>query len=177
MFQKVLSETPSAKKPAYPRSLPDDTSDPVALVKERVVNGREAGVLKEEATLQTLPLQGGVLLPLKGLHRSEHPAALKKTTQVRRKNTGQNTVRLPHSYILLKINQQMSINICSNILEPHMQYETTSLQLTRTLQTDSRIQRTEIPERLCMETESRCALLPLSTAWIYRVKMIHLSIH
>lgn len=62
----------------YPRPLPDDTSDPVALVEERVVYGRKAGILEEQAALQALPLQGGVLLPLEGLHRREHPAALKR---------------------------------------------------------------------------------------------------
>lgn len=52
----------------YPRPLPDHTSNPVALVKQGVVGGREAGVLEQQAALQTLPLQGEVLLPLKGLH-------------------------------------------------------------------------------------------------------------
>lgn len=63
-------------KATHPRPLPDHASYPVALVEERVVDGREAGILKEEATLQALPLQGGVVLPLKGLDRGEHPAAL-----------------------------------------------------------------------------------------------------
>lgn len=64
-------------KPTHPRPLPDHTPDPVALVEERVVGGGEAGVFKQEATLQALPLQGGVLLPLKGLHRGKHPSALR----------------------------------------------------------------------------------------------------
>lgn len=62
----------------YPRPFPDHTADPVSLVKQWVICGGEAGILKEEAALQALPLQGGVMLPLEGLHRGEHAAALKK---------------------------------------------------------------------------------------------------
>lgn len=86
-------------KPTYPRPLPDHTSDPVALVKERVVKGREAGVLKEQATLQALPLQGGVLLPLEGLHCSEHTAALKDITR----RTSQNKLGYHTSHAQIRI--------------------------------------------------------------------------
>lgn len=44
------------------------------MVKKRLVSGAEAGVLEEEAALETLTLQGGVVLPRKGLHRGEHAA-------------------------------------------------------------------------------------------------------
>lgn len=73
-----------AKKPhtaTHPRPLPHHTSDPVALVEERVVDGGEAGILEEEAALQALPLQGGVVLPLKGLDGGEHAAALTEESQ------------------------------------------------------------------------------------------------
>lgn len=66
-------------KATHPRPLPDHASYPVALVEERVVDGGEAGILEEEATLQALPLQGGVVLPLKGLDGGEHPAALEES--------------------------------------------------------------------------------------------------
>lgn len=65
----------------HPRPLPHHTSDPVALVEERVVDGGEAGILEEEAALQALPLQGGVVLPLKGLDGGEHAAALMEESQ------------------------------------------------------------------------------------------------
>lgn len=71
-FQKLHKAT-------YPRSFPDHASYPVALVEERVVNCGEPGILKEEATLQALPFQGGVVLPLKGLDGGEHPAALEES--------------------------------------------------------------------------------------------------
>lgn len=64
----ITSIKPKLHKKTYPRPLPDNTSNSVALVKERVVGGREARVFKQQATLQALPLQGGVLLSLKGLH-------------------------------------------------------------------------------------------------------------
>lgn len=71
-FQKLHEAT-------HPRSFPDHASYPVALVEERVVDGGETGILEEEATLQALPLQGGVVLPLKGLDGGEHPAALEQS--------------------------------------------------------------------------------------------------
>lgn len=49
-------------------------SDPVALVEQRIVSGGETGVLEEDAALQTLSLQGRVVLPLEGLRRGEHAA-------------------------------------------------------------------------------------------------------
>lgn len=63
----------------HPRPFPDHASYPVALVEERVVDRGETGILEEEATLQVLPLQGGVVLPLKGLDGGEHPAALEES--------------------------------------------------------------------------------------------------
>lgn len=67
------------QKATYPWSFPDHASYPVALVEERVVDRGEPGILEEEATLQALPLQGGVVLPLKGLDGGEHPAALEES--------------------------------------------------------------------------------------------------
>lgn len=58
----------------YPGPLPHHMSDPVALVKQRIISSGEAGVLEEDAALQTLSLQGGVVLPLEGLGRGEHAA-------------------------------------------------------------------------------------------------------
>ncbi|PWA24422.1 hypothetical protein CCH79_00011911 [Gambusia affinis] len=81
-------------RPTHLRPLPDHTSNPVALVKKRVVSGGEARVFKQEATLQALPLQGGVLLPLKGLHRGKHPSALRGITQVTRSDRFLYTVRI-----------------------------------------------------------------------------------
>lgn len=49
-------------------------SDPVALVKQRIISSGETGVLEEDAALQTLSLQGRVVLPLEGLRRGEHAA-------------------------------------------------------------------------------------------------------
>ena len=57
------------------------TSDPVALVKEGVIHCGEAQVLEQQAAGKALPLQGGVLLPLEGLHRREHPTARRDHTQ------------------------------------------------------------------------------------------------
>lgn len=78
------------REATHPRPLPDHASYPVALVEERVVDGGEAGVLEEEAALQALPLQGGVVLPLEGLDGGEHPAALgeSRTHSERLPNTG-----------------------------------------------------------------------------------------
>lgn len=56
-------------------------SDPVALVKQRIISSGETGVLEEDAALQTLSLQGRVVLPLEGLRRGEHAAEHTETPE------------------------------------------------------------------------------------------------
>lgn len=73
-LRRAAANVQREPKPVYPRPLPRHVSDPVALVKQRIVSGGETGILEEDAALQTLSLQGGVVLPLEGPHRGEHAA-------------------------------------------------------------------------------------------------------
>lgn len=66
-------------------SFPVHMADPVPLVEEWVVHSWEQWVLKQCSTLLTLPLEGGVMLPLIGLHRGEHPSACSCGTETQQK--------------------------------------------------------------------------------------------
>lgn len=59
----------------HPRSFPVHTANDVPLIEQRVIHSGEQRILKQGPALQTLLLQHQILLPLKGLHRGEHPSS------------------------------------------------------------------------------------------------------
>lgn len=167
----------------YPRPLPDHMSDPVALVKERVVRGREAGVLEEKATLQALPLQGGVLLALKGLHWSEHTAALRNTKLTSKGNIQNDEAPMGHLHCIsmlyfisnLEFSQKETpVAFLKQVFwvqkSPHTSdWHSTHSWLTAEFNTST--------VKSLSGNRKSMFFVSLSTTWIHEFGTIHLSIH
>lgn len=144
-------------------------SNSVALVKKGVVCGGEAGILKEQATLQALPLQGGVLLPLEGLHWSEHTAGPKEHNQV----TPLFTLWTAHfikkldspqkcSFLHHFLNRSSLLHVCSSTWHTadRLEYNFNTLTIN-----------------VLSENQKSMCTAALSTAWIPWVVKINPSMH